>query len=462
MPTIRSVFQYWTQYGTKSLFGHSWELLKVNPHRFRMGYVRRVPEFSNVYVKKELPIKETEFNKPLKICYLIHYFYPAKRGGTERFVLNLAQQQKALGNEVVVVTLGNEFLNKYNQHIGDLYYRTYEYEDVPVVEVRHKKAPLGLYYKDFHTDDVAMEQFAKVFIAQEAIDVVHAAYPQPFYSFVAAAKSCGVPTVLTGTDFNMLCHYATMVDRNGDFCDGSDGGMKCQSRCKTYGCKALTKRHNIAEEYLATVQWITVPSSFVAKVFSKEFPSVAIQVVPHGIGAEFKPEEGRTSTKKFVYAGTLSELKGVHLLLDAFEKLEGDVTLDIYGPTNSSYAQQLMHTADKRIQFHGAVEATKMVQVYQNADCVIVPSIWYETYNFVVREALACGCLVIASDIGAMPEAIVQGKNGFLFEPGNEITLKQALQQAVEFDWAQYQQSEFQTIQEEGKLYNQIYHEIVS
>ena len=466
MSNLKNIFCYWRQYGTYSLLGHAWELRIVNPYRFRLGCQRNVPIFpERAFLQQNLKqnIEERSLKQiKLKICYLIHYFYPEKRGGTERFVLNVAKQQQCLEHNVLVITLGNLSLSKYDRKLNGIYYREYVYEGVPVLEIRHERAPLGLYYKDIHDDDYFLKSFATTLLEKEKIDVVHVAYPQPFYNFVLAACEKNVPVILTGTDFNLFCHYATMVDRKGQFCSGAMQGKRCKSVCKTYGCQDLEKRFQKAITYIHTIQVVTVPSEFVARVFVQEFPDISIQVIPHGIDEKFKSQRERHQTKRFVYAGTLSELKGVHLLIAAFEKIVDDVQLDIYGGTSSSYAQRLMQTKDMRIQFHGAVEASKMVDIYQQADCVVVPSIWYETYNFVVREALACGCLVIASDIGAMPEAILEEHNGFLFQAGSQDDLEKALKKAIQFDWRYYEQAFFPSLQEEGRSYNQFYHSLIN
>lgn len=462
MSKLNNVIRYWKHYGTRSLLGHSWEIFIINPYRFRMGYQRKVPVFPQIYMD-DLKMQQNIINKDkLNICYLIHYFYPAKHGGTERFVLNLAHQQQKLGNNPIVITLGNESLDQYDRKVGQIYYRTYYYEGVLVYEIRHKKAPLGIYYKEIHVDDSALTGFADYILSEQNIDIVHLAYPQPFYSFAMTARKKRIPVVLTGTDFNLFCHYATMVTRKGDFCDGSQFGNKCKDVCFTYGCPDLKKRFQKAANYLTNVQKITVPSKFVANVFLNEFSNINVQVVSHGIDARFNSERKRTTTRKFIYAGTLSELKGVHLLIAAFEQLEGSYQLEIYGSVESDYAKQLMQTKDSRIVFKNAVKASKMPEIYNNADCVIVPSIWYETYNFVVREALTCGCLVVASEIGAMPEAIVENKNGFLFNPGDKESLLMALKLSAEFDWKQYKQAMFPTVEEEGRVYSQIYHELIN
>lgn len=48
-----------------------------------------------------------------------------------------------------------------------------------------------------------------------------------------------------------------------------------------------------------------------------------------------------------------------------------------------------------------------------------VPTLWYETYSFIVDEALAASTPVMASDIGIMPEKIRPGVDGVLVPVGD-------------------------------------------
>ena len=56
-----------------------------------------------------------------------------------------------------------------------------------------------------------------------------------------------------------------------------------------------------------------------------------------------------------------------------------------------------------------------------------------------------------------MPEAVHEGMNGFLFEAGNEIDLKEKLIKAKNFDWSLYESSKFVSIKEEAAQYAFIY-----
>jgi glycosyltransferase involved in cell wall biosynthesis len=48
-------------------------------------------------------------------------------------------------------------------------------------------------------------------------------------------------------------------------------------------------------------------------------------------------------------------------------------------------------------------------------DCVLAPSQWPETFLLVTREAMARGVPVIVSRLGALPDAVCEGQNGFSF-----------------------------------------------
>ena len=460
MPGINKFFRYKKHYGIKATVGLIHEKLVVDKKRFSPKKARRLPSFPKGY--NALPLPSASCGRALNILYAVHYFYPAKQGGTERFTLNLAKEQIRLGNTPTVLLLdANEPISAYSESFGDILYRRYEYDGVECIGIRHRRAPLGLYYKDVRLDDVAMREFARHILTTLNTDVVHATYPQPFASFLDECVQMNVPYVITCTDFNMMCHFSSLVDKNGDFCTSSENGKRCERICKSYGCNDFPKRKENAHKILLGARAVTVPSEFVARILSSEFDGVGFSVVPHGISDIFKPCERKGTPRKFVYAGTLSALKGVHLLLEAFSEVEGDITLDIYGSGDPSYIKSLKKKSDSRVRFHGAANGDDMPKIYANADCVIVPSMWYETYNFVLREALKTGALAIAADIGAMPEAIDEGKNGFLFTPSDKDSLAEKIRLAASFELSNYTPCTFPSISDEGKIYQNIYNAIL-
>ena len=133
------------------------------------------------------------------------------------------------------------------------------------------------------------------------------------------------------------------------------------------------------------------------------------------------------------YSGRLVREKGVHLLLDALSKVNGDWRLRAIGggPEKESLQQQAnaLGIADK-ITFVGQIPSTKMPDQYHQMDVLIVPSLtrpnWKEQFGRVFIEAMASGVPVIGSDSGAIPSVI---GNAGLLVPENDID---ALAMAIE------------------------------
>ena len=204
---------------------------------------------------------------------------------------------------------------------------------------------------------------------------------------------------------------------------------------------------------------MTAPAMFVAQYIEREWNQATVCVVPHGIGDEFSFSE-RSHQKRFMYAGTITRMKGIHFLIRAFIRLQDkSATLDIYGDGDKQYTRELQKLArvDPRIMFHLRVEPTHIPEIYRKHDVVVIPSIVPETYNYVVREGLCCGCLAVVANIGALPEAIDDGRNGFSFIPGDENSLLQALEKADRFDWNMYKNPKFSSIQQEYETYKTLY-----
>jgi glycosyltransferase involved in cell wall biosynthesis len=73
-----------------------------------------------------------------------------------------------------------------------------------------------------------------------------------------------------------------------------------------------------------------------------------------------------------------------------------------------------------------------MPQILGGHDVVVVPTLSPEPLARIVMEGMACGLVVIASHTGGSPEMIVNGEDGFLFEPGDSGQLGELLAQLAQ------------------------------
>jgi glycosyltransferase involved in cell wall biosynthesis len=96
------------------------------------------------------------------------------------------------------------------------------------------------------------------------------------------------------------------------------------------------------------------------------------------------------------------------------------------------------HLSDK-IEFvgdphsaEGNLSLEERVVLYQGAKALLLPVHWEEPFGIVMIEAMACGTPVIAYNKGAIPEVIIQGKNGFVVE--NEDQMVKAVSDISKID----------------------------
>jgi glycosyltransferase involved in cell wall biosynthesis len=73
---------------------------------------------------------------------------------------------------------------------------------------------------------------------------------------------------------------------------------------------------------------------------------------------------------------------------------------------------------DDEVQLLGHVPHERLHRLYQSADVVVLTS-QSEGIPLVLMEAMACGTPVLAPAITGIPELVLDGQTGFLYEPGS-------------------------------------------
>jgi Glycosyltransferase len=171
----------------------------------------------------------------------------------------------------------------------------------------------------------------------------------------------------------------------------------------------------------------------------KVFCAFGKRVLPHGIDLKVPgstttyPDSGKKkSTFDILYVGGLTRHKGAHILINAFKAVEyPQARLHIVGAGINEDEFKKSAAGDTRIVFHGKFDNSGLSRFYEHSDIVVVPSIWYEVRSNVIPEAFRAGIPVIGSSIGAIPEFIKDGYNGFLFEPGDEKRLRAIITEII-------------------------------
>jgi glycosyltransferase involved in cell wall biosynthesis len=151
-----------------------------------------------------------------------------------------------------------------------------------------------------------------------------------------------------------------------------------------------------------------------------------MRLTPYGIDLDFEAprhEADSLGRLRVGFIGTLSEHKGPHLLIEALRRVPGiPLELHLFGNPAEfpDYVAKLHELAgnDPRIVFRGTFHNEDIGRVFSKLDVLAVPSVWYENTPLVIYSAQACGCPVIASDLGGISEVVQHEGNGLLFPAG--------------------------------------------
>ncbi|KKL44591.1 hypothetical protein LCGC14_2364160, partial [marine sediment metagenome] len=123
---------------------------------------------------------------------------------------------------------------------------------------------------------------------------------------------------------------------------------------------------------------------------------------------------------RFGFLGRLVPVKGISLLIDAFNEIDhSKAELTIYGKLPSSHMFLKERCLNSGINFKGCYNYKEISKVLSNIDVLVTPSIWFENSPLVIHEAFLAKIPVITSNLGGMAELVIHEKNGLLFEPGN-------------------------------------------
>jgi glycosyltransferase involved in cell wall biosynthesis len=121
--------------------------------------------------------------------------------------------------------------------------------------------------------------------------------------------------------------------------------------------------------------------------------------------------------------------KGTEVLIRAFRRTaDAALRLHVAGTGPSLEACRALALGDDRIRFYGFVAGELRRSLLENADCMVLPSLWPDNYPVSIQEAFQAGPVVIASRIGGIPEMLQDGTNGLLVEPGDASGIAAAIE----------------------------------
>lgn len=365
----------------------------------------------------------------MKVLLINNFFY--RKGGSEAVFFNTAELLLRAGHQVVFFSIKDE---------NNIHTKEPEYFVTSGGVLRRLR-------NYFYNPDAAKELDELLSVEEPDIAHVHLFWGGISPSIFKVLKDHKVPLIHTVHDYRMICPAYTFYSR-GKTCERCKGGHYIQ--CLKNKCSKgslIQSALMTAEMYFRNSKWppfkeldgIIYVSNFAKQIheeFEPHFASVSNITLYNftAIGDRYHPVE--KDGGYYLYFGRLSYEKGVGTMVDAFANFKR-IKLIIAG--TGPQENELKSKLYSNIEFVGYKTGTELYELVRKARFVCVPSEWYENNPMTIVEAYSMGVPVIGARIGGIPEIVLEGETGFLFESYNVEDLSIAIERSLNVSDGEYQ-----------------------
>jgi len=360
----------------------------------------------------------------VNILFLSELFYP-HGGGAELATFLYAKLLSSAGFSVVVVTNRFSGEQEFSNSDGFAVYR------LPLFEKEE-----NVKYSILKRVDVLLSVFMRKLLRWA--DVVYV--PRFWFSAIPLAKALGKPVITHLHDYIPICPLAIRYDivRTG-VCENR---RHCYLNCIfAYERRKRNLTKTISSAFLNTTIWfflresiklsdaIICVSNAQRNILQEFLPSIAsrLKVIYNPL-----PELSQIAIEgdHFGYFGGLSFSKGFHVLFKAMSyrrrpRSESVIVHCTKFHVLSPGLGELFRKAGFLV--YGKLGRREYDRVYRMIKAVIVPSVWHEPLPYVVTESALRGRIIIASNIGGIPELVNGCRGVFLFDAGDAVQLAERI-----------------------------------
>jgi glycosyltransferase involved in cell wall biosynthesis len=366
----------------------------------------------------------------MRILHVNKFLY--RRGGAEGYMLDLAARQAASGHDVAF------FSTRHPQNESSPYERFFpdyiELNPPPSSWAERARAAARIVYS--RSAEVG---FARVLDLHRP-DVVHLhnIYHHLSPSVLRPLRTRAIPSVMTLHDFKLACptHRFMAGGRVCEACVPRRFYMASLKRCHEGSFSMSTLNgielaaHTLFRMY-DPVDLFLCPSRFMmakmtaAHVFPRRLRWIPNFVDASGIDAKGAPGGG------VVYAGRLSEEKGVETLVRAAPLVDAHIDVVGDGPERAALEHLAAEIGATNVSFRGHLVRDEVHRLVRGGAVGVMPSRGYENAPMGILEAFACGVPVVGTAHGGIPELIDPGVDGDLVAPDDHAGLAASLNRLV-------------------------------
>lgn len=362
------------------------------------------------------------------------------KGGSERVFLNTIDLLKSHNHEVRFFSSSSKISSTLVDRHGTLF------------PAHHKIKDKKNYFKN--SIDFIYNKKIKAAFENEVVtfkpDIIHfhIFYGRISNSVIDILKKYKCKSIMSVHEYRMLCPSYTMINSKNEICNKCSTGNylhaitnRCIKGNIFYSGLAAIEcfSRDMLFDYKKHISHFVMVSNFVKELHEKNYPELKFKSSRiynfHRISSAHKQFTNEQKTIDITYFGRLSSEKGINTFLKSVTGLNLNVNILGTGPEYKGLKQQY---GSSKIKFHGFISGGELIEFIRKTKFVIVPSEWYENNPMTVIESFSLGVPVIGSNIGGIPELVLERKTGFLFKPADGIDLKKCIDRAINCSSAEY------------------------
>jgi GT2 family glycosyltransferase len=211
------------------------------------------------------------------------------------------------------------------------------------------------------------------------------------------------------------------------------------ARLGSTGAERIAARLAAMHELMRAADVVISPSWFLRERLAA-LGFAGIEVLPNGHEPLAVPPPRSNRSVRFGFLGALIPSKGVHVLAEAWRRLDDPrAMLEIHG-TFAPYHGDSGYEARVRAMLGPQADAClrgpfpheRLGDVLGALDAIVVPSVWEENAPLVVEEAFLARRPLVVSDHGGLAERVREGIDGLRFRPGDPGDLARVLRRLLD------------------------------
>lgn len=344
-----------------------------------------------------------------------------KSGGAEMQTLREGNLLRQFGHECLIITLDPSieygWISKYHYNIG-------------------------------RKDGVLKKQLQMIFSDRQIVKElkIQIQHFKPDYIHLNNAKSHAISIykvlenykcIQTIRDYGAVCPKTQCIKSDLSLCEGYKNFNSCIKHCFSKGNFGLKNLwHWIGFKRRNKMQRIAINQFLCPSQMLTDYCNISgMNTICINNPFDFSLLDSQKIIKRinfqskiYLYYGQIIGFKGIQQLIEAFSEFsrdKNDVELYLAGMLPEKYKQTFNELIDKygnkRIKYIGQLKYTEMIDLLSKVHTVVIPSLWIENYPNTALEAMAVGCLAIASERGGMREII--GNDEYIFEILNKKSI---------------------------------------